>query len=279
LIGISAWFYVSETPAMARWLTAEEKSYLSLRQKYANGPNPTTSHFEWKYVIQALKDWKAYVGCFLFFGTSIPVYGLSFTMPTIVNSLGYSAARAQGMTAPPYLFGCVCCILFSLVADRIKQRGYVLAAAFLLALVGFGIVMGTVGKPHITGVTLFGIFLTAAGLYSATPPMMAWVANMFDGEVKRGIALSIVPTIGQFGGVVGSNIYLSKEKPFYHVGFSVSIAVVFICGLVTTLVMRVLLDRINKKRDLVPIEEIRAKYTEEELTELGDKSPLYRVSV
>lgn len=278
LIGISAWFFISETPAKALWLSEEERSYLSLRQKYASGPTPSTSHFEWKYVIQALKDWKAYVGCILFFGTSIPVYGLSFTMPTIVNNLGYSAARAQGMTAPPYLFGCIACVLFSIVADKIKQRAYVMAAAFLLALVGFGIVMGTAGRPEITGVTLFGIFLTAAGLYSATPPMMAWVSNIFEGEVKRGIAISIVPTIGQFGGVVGSNIYLTKEKPFYHTGFGVSIAVVFFCGLVTTLSLRVALARINKNRDKIPIEEIRAKYSEEELTEMGDKSPLYRVS-
>lgn len=278
VIGMSSYFYISETPLKAGWLSAEEKSYLSLRQKYASGPVPSTSHFEWKYVIQALKDWKAYVGCLLFFGTSIPVYGLSFTMPTIVNNLGYSAARAQGMTAPPYLFGCLCCVLFALVADRIKQRGYVMAAAFALALVGFAIVMGTAGRSNLTGVTLFGIFLTAAGLYSATPPMMAWVSNIFEGEVKRGIAISIVPTIGQFGGVVGSNIYLTNEKPFYHTGFGVSIAVVFFCGLVTTLSLRLALARINRNRDKIPIEEIRAKYTDEELTEMGDKSPLYRVS-
>lgn len=198
-------------------------------------------------------------------------------MPTIVNNLGYSAARAQGMTAPPYLFGCLSCVVFALVADRIKQRAYVMAAAFGLALIGFAIVMGTAGNPGLTGVTLFGIFLTAAGLYSATPPMMAWVANIFEGEVKRGIAISIVPTIGQFGGVVGSNIYLVKEKPFYHTGFGVSIAVVFFCGLVTTLGLRFALARVNHNRDQIPIEEIRAKYTEEELTEMGDMSPLYRV--
>lgn len=278
LVGLAAYFFVSEAPAQARWLSEEERTYLGLRQKYGSGPVPSTSHFEWKYVIQALTDWKAYVGCVLFFGTTVPVYGLNFALPTIINNLGYSAARAQGMSAPPYLFGCLVCILFSLVADRIKQRGYVLAAAFALAIVGFVIIISTAGNKSVTGVTLFGIFLTAGGLYAATPPMMAWVANIFEGEVKRGIAISIVPTIGQFGGIIGSNIYLVKERPFYKTGFGVSLGFCVIAGFVSTLALRVALKRINANRDKIPVEEIHAKYTQEQLTEMGDKSPLYRVS-
>lgn len=206
LFGLASFFFISDNPATAKWLSEEEKRYLLLRQKYATGPTPSSAHFEWKYVKQALADWKAWMGCLLFFGTSVPVYGLSFTMPTIVNNLGYSAARAQGMSAPPYIFAAIMCVLVSIFADRIRQRGYVMAGAFTVALIGFGIVFGTAGRSHLTGVTLFGIFITAAGLYSATPPMMAWIANCIEGEVKRGIALSITPTIGQMGGVIGSNI-------------------------------------------------------------------------
>lgn len=40
--------------------------------------------------------------------------------------------------------------------------------------------------------------------------------------------------------------------------------------------MRFMLARINKQRDRFTEEEIRAKYTDEELTEMGDMSPLFR---
>jgi hypothetical protein len=99
-----------------------------------------------------------------------------------------------------------------MASDRYKVRGWFLVGAFTVALFGFAIVMGTARFSHLTGVTLFGIFITAAGLYSATPPMMTWISNVIAGEVKRGIVLSIIPTIGQFGGVIGSNIYLAKER-------------------------------------------------------------------
>lgn len=39
-----------------------------------------------------------------------------------------------------------------------------------------------------------------------------------------------------------------------------------------------ILKRINAKRDTMDENEIRAKYTEEELAEMGDDSPLFRYS-
>lgn len=168
------------------------------------------------------------------------------------------------------------CVLVAMFADKVRQRGYVLAGAFGVAAIGYAIIMATVGKSNLTGVTLFGIFVTAAGLYSATPPMMAWVANVFEGEVKRGIAISIVPTIGQMGGVIGSNIYLAEQAPKYPVGFGVSLGFVLVAGLITSLGMRFTLKRINHNRDQISEADVRAKYTQEELSEMGDKSPLFR---
>lgn len=277
LVGILAYFFVSEAPADALWLSEQERSYLVLRQRYSTGPIPSSSHFEWKYVRQALTDWKAYVGCCLFFGTTVPTYGVNFALPTIINNLGFSAARAQGMSAPPYIFGCLVTIAASVLADKIKQRGILVTISFAIACVGFAIVEPTAGNASITGVTLFGIFLLVGGLYMATPPMMAWVANIFEGEVKRGIAISIVPTIGQLGGIIGSNIYLTKEKPQYRTGFSVSLAFC-VLGLLASVALRVALSRVNAKRDRMSVEEIHAKYTQEQLTEMGDMSPLIRVS-
>lgn len=181
------------------------------------------------------------------------------------------------MSAPPYLFGCIVTILASIIADKIRQRGLLVALSFAIACVGFAIVMPTAGKADITGVTLFGIFLLVGGLYMATPPMMAWVANIFEGEVKRGIAISIVPTIGQLGGIIGSNIYLTREKPQYRTGFAVSLTFCAL-GFIAAVGLRIALARVNAKRDAIPVEEVRAKYTQEELTEMGDMSPLIRVS-
>ena len=50
-------------------------------------------------------------------------------------------------------------------------------------------------------------------------------------------------------------------------------------AIVATVVLIIPYFGVNKRRDNKSIEEIREKYTEEELLGMGDKSPLYRCVV
>jgi hypothetical protein len=93
------------------------------------------------------------------------------------------------------------------------------------------------------------------------------------------------------GGVLGSNIYLAEEArtsrftsssdvadriATYHTGFGTSLAVVFVGCVITPGIYWVYLGRVNKKRAGMSEEEIKAKYTPEELEAMGDRSPFYR---
>lgn len=82
-----------------------------------------------------------------------------------------------------------------------------------------------------------------------------------------------------WGGVLGSNIYLAKEAPGYSVGFGTSLGMVAVFGIMVPLGYWFILRSINRKRDLLSIEEVRAKYTDDELSEMGDLSPLFRYSL
>ena len=81
---------------------------------------------------------------------------------------------------------------------------------------------------------------------------------------------------------MGSNIYLVREAPKYRTGFSVSL-VMCLAAIVMTLVVRWAYNRENKKREAMfeghTEEEIRARYSEQELLDLGDKSPFWRYSL
>lgn len=52
-----------------------------------------------------------------------------------------------------------------------------------------------------------------------------------------------------------------------------------IAAIVAAVVLRVVYGKLNKKRDRITEEEVRERYSEEELLEMGDKSPLYRYVV
>jgi hypothetical protein len=82
----------------------------------------------------------------------------------------------------------------------------------------------------------------------------------------------------QLGGIVGSNIYISNQSPRYPVGFGISITMLGLFGIVWPACYYIILKRINAKRAAIPVEEIREKYTDEQLAEMGDESPLFRYS-
>lgn len=67
--------------------------------------------------------------------------------------------------------------------------------------------------------------------------------------------------LGNLGGTVGSNIYLSREAPHYRTGYSVSL-VCLALAIICTFGLRFAYDRENKKREKMSAEDIRARYTE-----------------
>jgi MFS family permease len=231
------------------------------------------------------------------FTLCVVVYGVSFVLPTMyvpltlasiistqtdasysIKNLGYSAANAQAMTAPPYLFACVVTVFSGWAADRYKQRMLSVLFPNLLALTGFIIIIVSVRYSNLPGVTLLGVFFAIGGLYPISPAVTAWAALNLSGTMKRSVGIGAMIAFSQLGGIVGSNIYISDQSPRYPVGFGISISMLGLFGIIWPVVYYFLLRRINAKRASVPVEEVREKYSDDELAEMGDESPLFRYS-
>ena len=90
--------------------------------------------------------------------------------------------------------------------------------------------------------------------------------------------MAIQISIGNLGGAIGSNIFLGKEAPHYWTGYGFSLGII-VLALSSAILLRFMLKRINEQRDRMSTEEIRAKYTEEELLEMGDRSPFFRYTL
>ena len=60
-----------------------------------------------KFIAHAFKDWKIWVIAVQYFATLFPVYSFSLFSPTLVANLGYTAATAQLLSAPPCAYAAV----------------------------------------------------------------------------------------------------------------------------------------------------------------------------
>jgi hypothetical protein len=123
----------------------------------------------------------------------------------------------------------------------------------------------------------FAVHLACAGLYPIPPGVSAWTVNNL-GPQKRAMGVAYMVMIGSIGGVIGSFIFLDREKPRYPTGFGTSLAIAG-AGLIAGIVLESLYWRINKHKEALSEEEIRAKYTTQELEDMDDRSPLFKYNL
>lgn len=79
LVGVACFFFLPNSPATATFLKPEERAFLIERLKSdnggASGKVDTNEHFQWKYMKDALTDWKIYISVLIYWGNAISTYG------------------------------------------------------------------------------------------------------------------------------------------------------------------------------------------------------------
>jgi MFS family permease len=278
-------FLLPDRPETAKFLTTEEREFvinrIALQTGSGQGRVTSADKISWQLVKDGFADWKVWVAIVPFWACSIGTYGFTATVPTVLKAMGYTTANAQLLTIPIYVFGLVATVVVAFMSDHYQQRTPFIMGGFVIAVVGF---IGELAIPHpkLPGVTYFFLFLVAAGLYCPFTCVVTLVANNLAPSSKRAVGMALLISIGNLGGICGSNIYFAAEAPKYPAGFGTSLGICA-AGIVAAFILRKAYQRENRHRDELLAREgeeaIRAKYTEQELLELGDRSPFYRYTL
>lgn len=264
-----------------KWFSDSKLEYAKLRVTYASGPNPPTYAFHWGDVIAAAKDRKTHLTMMLFWwGDSVPTYSLSYTLPTMINSLVYTAVKAQALSTPPYIFATCITVSVGWISDRFQRRFYSIMGCYSLGLVGIIILWITVHYPSAYGASYFAIFLAAAGYSAQAPIVGAWTSVNIPNPSKRAAAIGLLMLFGSVGGGSrGSSIYLASEAPTYPLGFGFSVGATVLGALIPATSHWWLLRRENRRRGGLAVDDIHAQHTSAELGEMGEDSPLFRFTL
>jgi len=153
---------------------------------------------------------------------------------------------------------------------------------YSIAVVGY-IAQLAIPHPKYPGVTYGFLFPVAGGMYSGFPPLVSWAANNISPSSKRAVAMALLISVGNMGAIIGSNVYLAREEPKYPAGFGVCFAFL-VSGIIMACALRIAYARTNRQRDQLIAEMggedgVRARYSESELLDMGDKSPFFRYTL
>lgn len=192
--------------------------------------------------------------------TSVPLYAFTFTVPTIIKDLGYTAAQAQLLTVPPYVLGAITTVVAALLADKHQTRWPFIVFPYCVASIGF-IGLLVIPHPAYPGLTYGWLFFITGGLYPPVITMASWLGNNLAPTWKRSVGIALGISLANAGGIVGSNIYIAKQAPRYWLGYGFSLGCVIV-AILATFTLRFAYKSANKARDKMSEESIRANYTE-----------------
>jgi D-galactonate transporter len=195
LLGVVTWFYLTDRPEHATWLSREQKDWLAARLEAENAAKQSASHMT---LGEALSSPKVIMLSLIYFGFVAALYGMQFWLPQIVKAFGLTNAQTGFVTAIPYLFGTVAMILWARHSDAKRERVWHVGLPMILIAVALA-ASSTITNPAITMLVLtfaaVGVFCVF-GVFWTLPT--AWLS----GTAAAG-AIALINSIGNLAGFGG----------------------------------------------------------------------------
>lgn len=197
LIWAAVWAVViRDHPREASWLSrdAEEKLEARLRAERESRDRPDLSTYR-----RALTSWPTWLFILIYFFSTIPGYGFTTFLPSLLKSQGLPIETVGVLTALPFVAAIIGLIVVGMLSDRIRHRRYWIAGPFVL--VGVGILVSLVAAGSVAG-TVAILSIAGLGLYAYLGPFWATVDQVIPAGVAGG-AMGLINALGNLGGFAG----------------------------------------------------------------------------
>lgn len=194
LAGIVTYFYLTDKPADAKWLTARERSIVQAdldRDARALGNREHS-------LLASLKDGKIWLLILVFFCIIAANSSLTFFGPTLVKEVGFKSPLAVGwIMAAAYLCGAAGMIFNGFHSDRHQESRYHCAIAAALGSASL-VVIGLMVNVN-AYVTLAALTLAIVGTMSAIPVFWQMPNRFLSGTAAAG-GVALINSVANLAG-------------------------------------------------------------------------------
>src|SRR6266446_3148824 len=197
LIGVVTLFVLTDKPEQARFLSTEEKTWLTTTLRAERRAKDAVRTFS---LWQAMIDPKVLLLSLNYLGIVTASLGMLFFIPQIIKSLGeFSNMTVGWLTMIPYICGGISMVTWGLISDRMNERRWNLLVACIVSTAGLVIAGMTMG----TWWALVGMSIAAMGFYGSKGPFWAMPPMFLTGMAAAG-AIAWINSLGNLGGFFGS---------------------------------------------------------------------------
>jgi MFS family permease len=198
LIGIVALFYLADSPAHAKWLTKDERDWLTNALALENANKGAARHAS---PLGALASGRVWLLCLVYFGFVYGLYALAFFLPTIIGGFETQFGIKFGLfekglvTAIPYLPAAIVLYFWSADASRRGVRAWHVGIPAIVG--GISVPLALYMSSPVTAVIM--ITLTACSIFAALPNFWA-VPSRFLSGAAAAAGIALINTVGNVAG-------------------------------------------------------------------------------
>ena len=208
---VLTYFLLPDRPADARFLTPEEKEWITTELKREELQKLQSHHIS---AVQALTNRRVWQLGLTALAWDFGLYWMSFWMPQVLKSLSslYSNTVVGFLVVIPQLVGLVGMVVVSRSSDRSLERRFHTA---IPAIIG-GTALLLLTMTHSPTASIVLLSLMAAGIYSFIAPFFTLPSDFLSGiSAASGIALiNSVANIGAFIGPFTVGAITGRTKSF-----------------------------------------------------------------
>ncbi len=214
ILGLFAFWYLTDRPSQAKWLLPEEKEWFISKMANETKTKETKFGFSWK---NAIKERDVILLVLIYFFWITGFYGLGFFLPTIINGLGNQSVTSVGyLVAIPYIAAFFGLMLVGRSSDKRNERKYHAFFSLIVGAIGLG--LSIMVYPNLL-FSMIMFTIATVGIYSAFGPFWS-LPTIFLTETSAAISIGLINSIGNLGGFIGPSIvgYLKTDTGSYNAG-------------------------------------------------------------
>ncbi|MBO9648128.1 MAG: MFS transporter [Variovorax sp.] len=194
LLGLFAWFRLSDTPATASWLNSEERLRLASALA-ADSPRQASQG----RLRDVLRDRRVYIAGLVYFCIYCGVNTTGYWMPTLIRGLGVEDLKTIGiLTSVPFVIALVGMYVLGRSSDRRMERRWHVALPMLLSGFCF-LFLGFVPQHAPLALALMSVG-AAAGMCAI--PLFWTIPPAFLATANAAAGIALISCMGNLAGVV-----------------------------------------------------------------------------
>ncbi|GAW25736.1 putative MFS transporter [Rosellinia necatrix] len=269
IVGIIFFFVFPAFPEEAKWLTEEERTYVKARLKADQGNNAAERKIKLSDVATVMKDYRIWLGGFMYLGLIVPAYSYAFFAPTIIKTYNYSPIQTQLHSVPPWAASFVFSFVVAVVSDWTRHRAFFAIAPLAITISAFAVLL----VIHTNTTVEYAVLhLVTIGTYGCLPIIVCWFQMNLGGHHRRAIGSAWQIGFGNLGGIIATYLFLDSDAPYFTKGYAVCLGFVVLSAFSSTLYLISIYIE-NRRRSKMVTDVGLSDY---EKTEMGDLNPEYR---